>query len=126
MKIVKVNDNLKINIEIIYSLEKQTNQKEINEWMKLYNEYIKQYSEYPPELYIEEDRLFKPEFGAVNSKKDLEKYAKALDFYIVETIGEKPTYAESYYVILATGLKINIDKTIYDTINNCLNDYVIN
>ena len=44
MKIVQINDNLKINIEMIYSLEKYDNQFSINEWENNYKEYLEQFT----------------------------------------------------------------------------------
>ena len=126
MTIIEINKNLKINIDLIYSLEKSTNQYDINEWEKEYNEYIKLFSKDPPELYISNEKSYRPEFGKLNSEEDLSLYTKALDDHIISIIGEKPIYAESYSIILSTGLKININKTIYNTLNKYLDDYCIN
>ena len=124
MKIIKINDNLKINVEIIYSLEKHTNKSEIDEWTNEYNNNLNLFAEDPPLLAIEENRLFKPEYGKVNNENDLELYKYALNNYILELIGNKPEYVEKYIVILNTGLKINVDKNIYDKINNYLEKYI--
>ena len=124
MKIVKINDNLKINIEQIYSLEKVDNQKDIDKWNKLYQYHIKKYSEDPITLQISENKVFKPEFGKENNVKDLELYSQALHNHILSIIGTCPNYIENYYVLLITGLKINIDQIIYDKIDNYLEQYV--
>lgn len=125
MKIVKINDNLKINIEQIYSLERKNNQNKINDWLDEYNEYVKDFTENPPELMIDDIKVYKPEFDKKNSKEDLNKYMKALESYIISIIGEKPKYKENYSIILITGLKINIDQSIYDKINQILEQYII-
>ena len=124
MKIVKINDDLKINIEQIYSLERKNNQQKINEWINEYDDYIKDFTENPPELIIDDIKIYRPEFDKKNSKEDLNKYMKALDSYIISIIGERPKYNETYSVILITGLKINIDKIIYEKIDQYLEQYI--
>ena len=52
MKIVKINDDLKINIEQIYSLERTDNQKDINTWNNNYEYYLNEYSKNPITLPI--------------------------------------------------------------------------
>lgn len=125
MKIIKINDDLKINIEMIYSLERKNNQYKIDDWINEYNEYIKEFSDNPPELMIDDIKVYKPEFNKQNSKEDLDKYMKALDSYIISIIGKKPKYKETYSVILITGLKINIDQPIYDKIDQYLEQFII-
>jgi len=100
MKIVKINDNLKINIEQIYSLEKTTNQKDIDKWNKLYQYHIKKYSEDPITLQISDNKVFKPEFGKENNVNDLKLYSEALHNHILSIIGTCPNYIENYYVLL--------------------------
>lgn len=125
MKILKINDNLKINIEQIYSLERTSNQKDINEWNNLYKDYIDLYSKDPITLQISEDKIFTPIFGEENDPEDLKLYAAALNEHIIDIIGVKPNYIEHYYILLITGLKINISKDIYDIIDNYLESYTI-
>ena len=112
MKIIKINDNLKINIEMLYSLEKHNNKKYIDEWENRYQKYLSDFSEDPPMLAITEDEVFQPVYG------------EALSNHIISIIGACPIYEETYSVILCTGLKINIDKTIYDAIDNYLSKYL--
>ena len=51
-------------------------------------------------------------------------YGDALSNHIISIIGACPIYNETYFVILASGLKINIDKTIYDAIDEYLNNFL--
>lgn len=124
MKIVKINDNLKVNIELIYSLERNTNQYEINEWLKLRNDLVKSYMDNPPPVMIEQDRWIRPEEGMEISESDLKKYTEGLEEYIIEALGNKPQLIESYAIILATGLKVNISKDIYEKIDEYLNNLI--
>lgn len=123
MKIVQINDNLKINIEQIYSLERKSNFNEVDEWDKLYNDYIKMFSEDPPE-FMDEDHILKIKFGDNIDNETLEKYSKLLHQHIISIIGERPEYYETYHLILSTGLKISIGKQIYDKIDEYLNNYL--
>ena len=123
MKIVKINDNLKINIEQIYSLEKTNNKKDIDNWDKRYKYYIDLYSKDPITLPISDNKVFAPEFGKENNPEDLKLYADALNNHIISILGIKPAYIENYYIILITGLKINISKNIYNKIDKYLEQY---
>ena len=42
MKIIKINDNIKINIEMIYSLEHHNNQYEVDEWKNKYKSHLEE------------------------------------------------------------------------------------
>ena len=123
MKIVKINDNLKINIEQIYSLERTDNQNDIDIWNKNYKFYIEEYSQNPITLPISENKVFTPEFGKENDPEDLKLYAEALHNHILTIIGSPPKYIENFYVLLITGLRINIDKTIYNKIDKYLDQF---
>ena len=124
MKIIQINDNIKINIEMIYSLEYHNNQLEINEWENNYKKYFKMFSEDPPLLPIDDNEVFQPIRGENNDDKKMQLYLQALEDHIYAIIGDQPTFNENYFVILSTGLKININKIIYDKINEYLNKFV--
>ena len=124
MKIVQINENLKINIEMIYSLEKKDNQFDIDEWEISYKEYIKEFTDDPPLLPISENEMYQPDPENGIDKDKVKLYGEALKNYILEIIGEKPYYYVEYTIILCTGLKVNIDKTIYDKLNEYLNEYI--
>ena len=83
MKIIKINDNLKINIEHIYSIEKKSNQSDIVDWEDSYQELIDEYSKDPPMLTIGEDEIFKPEYGANIDEQKLAKYTESLNKHII-------------------------------------------
>lgn len=125
MKIVKVNDNLLINIEQIYSLEKTNNNADIQSWEDLYNQTLNEYYKNPPELMLDGGIYFKPVFEKENDQKHLQEYIKKLNDLIINDIGPKPYFYETYKVILSTGLQITIDKNIYDHIEKYLLKYVL-
>ena len=125
MKIVKINDNLKINIEQIYSLERTDNHKKINKWKESYNYYIDLYAKNPITLPITDNKVFTPTYDKENDPEDLKLYAEALNNHIIEIIGAPPEDVENFIILLITGLKINISKSIYEVINNYLELYVI-
>lgn len=123
MKIVKINDNLKINIEMLYSLENSSNENEIKQWHNDYKKYLDMFSKDPPLLPIENERLFAPKYNEQNNENDLKLYSKALNDYIISIINDKPIYKENYWIILSTGLKINVNKEIYNKIDEYLKKY---
>lgn len=124
MKIIKISDNLKINIEMLYSLEKRDNKKDINEWGNRYQKYLSDFTQDPPMLAITDDEVFQPVFGEEVDENKMKLYGDALSNHIISIIGACPIYNETYFVILASGLKVNIDKTIYDAINEYLNNFL--
>lgn len=125
MKIVNINNSLKINIEQIYSIEKTDNLKEINNWKNEYKNYIEEYSKNPITLQISDNKVFAPEFGKENNKDDVKLYMVALHHHILSIIGEQPQLIENYYILLITGLKINISKDIYEKINNVFENFLV-
>ena len=125
MKVVKVNDNLLINIEQVYSLEKTNNNTDIQSWDDLYNKTLNEYYKNPPELMLDGGIYFKPIFDKENDQKNLKEYIKKLNDLIIGDIGPKPYFYETYKVILSTGLQITIDKNIYDHIEKYLLKYVL-
>ena len=124
MKIIKISDNLKINIEMLYSLEKRDNKKDIDEWENRYQKYLSDFTQDPPMLAITDDEVFQPVFGEEVDEGKMKLYGDALSNHIISIIGACPIYNETYFVILASGLKINIDKTIYDVIDEYLNKFM--
>ena len=125
MKIVKINDDLKINIDCIYSLQCQNNDNDILKWEESYNELMQEYYDNPPLLALDNDELYKPEYGETIDNDKLSKYTDALNNYIITIIGEKPQYTETYIIILTTGIKVSIDKIIYDALNKILEKFEI-
>lgn len=125
MKIVKINDDLKINIDCIYSLQCQNNDNDILKWEESYNELMQEYYDNPPLLALDNDELYKPEYGETIDNDKLSKYTDALNNYIITIIGKKPQYTETYILILTTGIKVSIDKIIYDALNKILEKFEI-
>lgn len=125
MKIVKINDDLKINIDCIYSLQCQNNDNDILKWEESYNELMQEYYDNPPLLALDNDELYKPEYGETIDNDKLSKYTDALNDYIITIIGKKPQYTETYILILTTGIKVLIDKVIYDALNKILEKFEI-
>lgn len=125
MKIVKINDDLKINIDCIYSLQCQNNDNDILKWEESYNELMQEYYDNPPLLALDNDELYKPEYGETIDNDKLSKYTDALNDYIITIIGKKPQYTETYILILTTGIKVSIDKIIYDALNKVLEKFEI-
>lgn len=124
MKIIKIDDKLKINIEMIYSLERQDNQNEITEWNNEYTRLIDELTNNPPLLPINGDELFQPKSDEANDEEKMIQYGESLNEYILGIIGEQPNFIEKYQIILATGLKININKYIYDKINEYMEQHI--
>lgn len=125
MKIVKINDDLKINIDCIYSLQCQNNDNDILKWEESYDELMQEYYDNPPLLALDNDELYKPEYGETIDNDKLSKYTDALNNYIITIIGGKPQYTETYILILTTGIKVSIDKIIYDALNKVLEKFEI-
>lgn len=125
MKIVKINEDLKINIDCIYSLQRQNNNNDILKWEESYNELMQEYYDNPPILALDDDELYKPEYGETIDNDKLSKYTDALNDYIITIIGKKPQYTETYILILTTGIKVSIDKVIYDTLSKILEKFEI-
>jgi hypothetical protein len=55
----------------------------------------------------------------------MQLYSNELNAHIISIIGDRPEYIENYYVILSSGLKVNIDKSIYDIIDKYLDKFII-
>jgi len=125
MKIVKLNDNVRINIEFIYSLEREDNQFEIDLWYNEYNKYIQTFAEDPPLLAIDDKQVFQPKYGEENDPHLLELYKNALNEHILSIVGDKPKYKEKFIVILNTGLKINVSKNIYNLLEQYLDKFLL-
>ena len=114
MKILKINDSILINVEQVYSLEKHSNQKELDQWDLEYNSILEGYYKDPPELMLKGGLWYKPDFENTKEDKHIEEYISEVNNKIIFDIGSRPQYVETYKLILTTGLKITIDKEIYD------------
>ena len=126
MKVIKVNDNILINIEQVYSLEKYNNKQDILKWEEMYNNNIAEYMENPPEIEIN-GALFIPDYSKELNLDDpnINEYLFELHKLIYNNIGEKPIFKETYKLIMSTGLRITISKDIYDIIYKEMEKYVL-
>lgn len=129
MKIIKINDKLKINLDSIYSIQYISNE---NELIKFEEDKIKFITEtykdgnLPP-LYVDGE-LYKPEIeDIINESTDelVQKYYIEFNNYLNDVLC-KPEEKNEYILILSSGLKVNIDKALYDRLNEELEKYVIN
>jgi len=125
MKIIKINDNIKINIEMIYSLEYHNNNNDIIKWENDYKSYLDKFAQDPPILPISNTEVYRPIYGEKIDKDKMQLYSNELNAHIISIIGDRPEYIENYYVILSSGLKVNIDKSIYDIIDKYLDKFII-
>ena len=103
----------------------KNNDNDILKWEESYNELMQEYYDNPPLLALDNDELYKPEYGETIDNDKLSKYTDALNNYIITIIGKKPQYTETYILILTTGIKVSIDKIIYDALNKVLEKFEI-
>lgn len=122
-KFIKINNNLSINIDSIYSIAYETtddieNKEEIEDFEIKLNNYCSEL----PYLEVEPGVMWRPdseEYKKYKYKEDYdERYCELLTPLIIENVGEIPEkiYHKNYYLILTNGTKVNIDKVIYDKI----------
>ena len=124
MKIIKISDNIKINIEMIYSLERHNNDNDINAWENDYKLYLEKFTKDPPMLPITDSEVYRPIYGEKIDEEKMKLYRDALKDHIIAIIGNCPEYTETYFILLCTGLKIHIDKTIYNAVDKYLEKYI--
>jgi len=117
-KFIKINDNLSINIDSIYSIAYEiTDDIENNEEVEEFETKLNSYYSELPYLEVRPGVMWRP-----GSKKYVEdydnRYRELLQEIITENIGIIPEriYHKNYYLILTNGTKVNIDKIIYDKI----------
>lgn len=133
MKIVQITPTQKINIEYIYSLEKNIaykgNENDIKEWNDSLHTLLEEYTKENKELYCI-DKYWKPsdangDFSMKN--KYFTEYIRQLSELHISENGEKPELIEteySYEVILSSGVRVNIDKNMYELIGKELDKYL--
>lgn len=116
MKFIWLTNNYRVNLESIFSLERKyiPNNNEIAEWYNNYNA-------------SKNDILTNGiHFGEFNFEvKDPDNLTddeqKFIHNYIIDIIGETPDkYIIEYYIILSTGLKMQISKDKFDIINETI------
>lgn len=117
-KFIRINDNLSINIDSIYSIAFEVsniveNQSDIDE----YENKLKEHCSELPYLEIMPGVIWKPE-SLISEPHYNDLYCEALQKWVEKDLGEIPLkiYKKNYYLILINGTKVNIDKTIYDKV----------
>lgn len=113
MKTIRLNDNLIINIENIYSLQCIIDSSKKDAWELAVNNALlsDNFKDYVKKN-ISKDNL---SIDDVNKISDI----------IESQIGECPQPEYQYIVTLNSGIKVDIDKRIYTILNNELNKYRI-
>ena len=125
MILFELSEDLIINLEHIYILSKSDNALDIKIWENNYEEYVKELTHKPIPFEIDGE-LFIPDFNDSNNDLDkVSKYMKELNSYIIEIIGEKPYYKETYFTILNSGNKIEISKDVYNKLKEQLKKYIV-
>lgn len=122
-KFIKINNNLSINIDSIYSISKEVDDKKILNiediaiWNEKFSDYIEEISNkgIPPVIEIKPNVMYQLGISPESEEYNILYYNK-LKESIVNEIGyePKPVYYEGYYLLLTNGTKVNIDKVIYD------------
>lgn len=115
-KFIKINNNLSINIDSIYSIAYETtddieNKEEVEEFETKLNEYCSEL----PYLEVSPGMMWRPGSGRYLEEYN-NRYCELLQKMVTENIGVIPEkiYRKNYYLILTNGTKVNIDKIIYD------------
>ena len=121
-KFIKINNNLSINIDSIYSISKEVDDKKILNiediaiWNEKFSDYIEEISNkgIPPVIEIKPNVMYQLGISPESEEYNILYYNK-LKERIVNEIGyePKPVYYEGYYLLLTNGTKVNIDKVIY-------------
>jgi hypothetical protein len=119
-KFIRINDNLSINIDSIYSIASEaTNELENIEDIQKFKNKAERFKEELkvnlPELEIKPGILYKPDKDGI-IEEYYDSYLEKLQIYITSTLGEEPDYVykTNYYLYLVNGTKVNIDKIIYN------------
>lgn len=125
MILFELSEDLIINLEHIYILSKSDNTLDIKIWENNYEEYVEELTHKPIPFEIDGE-LFIPDFNDSNNDLDkVSEYMKKLNSYIIEIIGEKPYYKETYFTILNSGNKIEISKDVYNKLKEQLKKYIV-
>ena len=129
MHIIKINDNLKINLDTIYSIQHFTNNSELEQFEKIKLNFIKEtYGDGElPEFEIN-GKMFRPNINDIlenNVNDEINDYYIKFNDFLNELLS-KPEEKNEYILFLSTGAKITIDKPLYEKLDKMLEKYVIN
>lgn len=119
MKFVEITENYRVNVESIFSLERRIvpNQDACNEYDTRLQEVTEEAASNPPQLMCNGE-LYSPIYDPnAKTNPQYEEYAKQLKTWMIERIGEQPPlYVYENYVVLATGLKVQLSDSKYEAI----------
>ena len=106
MKGIKINDDLYINIDLIYSIQHTVNSEHHDAWVQAVENAVKSdnFKEY-----VEHNNITKS-----SAPEEIEKIYNI----IKSQIGDCPPVEHTYTIILATGVKITVDENIFNIIRN--------
>ena len=116
MKFYWVTDNYRVNLESIFSLEKKyvDNSSAIKDWENAFQYWIDE---------IKENGLHTMDYDIeiLDESNINQEDANIIYQYIIGNIGEKPKENEiEYYIILSTGIKVQLSEDKYQKINELI------
>lgn len=116
MKFYWVTDNYRVNLESIFSLEKKyvDNSSAIKDWENAFQYWIDE---------IKEKGLHTMDYDIeiLDDSNINQEDANIIYQYIISNIGEKPKeYEIEYYIILSTGIKVQLSEDKYQKINELI------
>ena len=120
MRFVWINENYRVNIESIFSLERRyVLNEDFKIWAQQYEQLIEEYKTNLPPIKDEEGIVHKVSNNS--SQEDIQLYSKLIKDEIYDKIGEQPNeYNYTYCIILSTGVKVNISQDKYEEINKII------
>lgn len=123
MKFVDINENYKVNLDAIFSLERRIipNKEECERYNDKLDIVSAEITENPPSLLCNGE-MYNPVHD-VNAKDNplFEEYEKKLKEYLYSQVGEQPPlYKYEYYAILSTGMKVQLAQNKYEAITKAI------
>lgn len=124
MKFVNISDDYKVNLDAIFSIERRIipNREECENYNAKLEQISEEITANPPWLECNGE-TYNPVHDT-NAKENplYEIYSQELKKYLYSQIGEQPPlYKYEYYIIMSTGVKLQISQTKYDAIIECIN-----
>ena len=116
MRFYWVTDNYRVNLENIFSLEKKyvDNSSAIKDWENAFQYWIDEIKE--KGLHTMDHDIEILDDSNINQED-----ANIIYQYIIGNIGEKPKeYEIEYYIILSTGIKVQLSEDKYQKINELI------
>ena len=123
---VWITENYRVNINAIFSLEKRgkDNSAAYNTWLQGYQNNLEYFSENPIEVWDDENEtMIKYDANYDFSNNDqFENYDEFKVRYIVDNImgPEPPLWTYEYWIILSTGIKMQIAQDKFEHINDII------